>query len=324
MIKIDLSIVIPVFNAESTLSRLLKSILVQNISKFEVIVVDDGSTDNTISVLNDFKNKFENLIVLQESNSGQAVARNYGLETAKGDWVLFLDSDDELRTGALSKMLHRTKKTKLVIGGIEKKFGTHTEHEVVSSLEKVRSNSELITNFLLKNEEMDVGLWNKLFMRKIIKVNNISFKNTNYFEDSFFVFEYLQLINFFEISYMHEIVYILYKRDGSTTRQLDKELHKKILNYIRAVDKKLTKNKVNIRLKTIDLIGLKLRLEIFEIHQHLKFDRNFDISEASNSLRWLVTDRQVFRKITKKYLLAYIGIAYFPFIYSFLYIRLKK
>lgn len=324
MIKIDLSIVIPVFNAESTLSRLLKSILVQNVSKFEVIIIDDGSTDNTISVLNDFKNKFENFIVLQESNAGQAVARNYGLETAKGDWVLFLDSDDELRAGVLPKMLHRTKKAKLVIGGIEKKFDTHTEYEVVSSLKKAKSNSELITNFLLKNEEMDVGLWNKLFMREIIKVNNISFNNTNYFEDSFFVFEYLQVINFFEISYMQETVYILYKRDGSTTRQLDKELHKKIQNYIKAVDEKLTKNQVNIRLKTVDLIGLKLRLEIFEIHQHLKFDENFDASKASNRLKRVVTDRSVLKKVTKKYLLAYIGIVYFPFIYKFLYVKLKK
>lgn len=101
-----LSIVIPVYNAEPYLERCFDSIYnnAPSVDLFEVVVVNDGSKDNTLSVLNGFANKYPNLAVIDQSNGGVSVARNKGIEAAKGDYVLFLDADDELVDGALKKV----------------------------------------------------------------------------------------------------------------------------------------------------------------------------------------------------------------------------
>lgn len=102
-----LSIIITVYNAEKYLEKCLESISLQNLNAedFEVICINDGSTDNTLSILETFKQKYKNIIIVSHENSGEAISRNRALNLAKGNYITFLDSDDYYNENSLSDAL---------------------------------------------------------------------------------------------------------------------------------------------------------------------------------------------------------------------------
>lgn len=104
--KITLSVVIPIYNAEEYIDRCLNSILKQRISGLEVICVDDGSADNSYSILKRWKSRYANVRVLQQKNSYAGTARNLGASVAKGDYIHFMDIDDCVIPGAYEKILN--------------------------------------------------------------------------------------------------------------------------------------------------------------------------------------------------------------------------
>lgn len=91
------SIILPAFNASNTISGTLKSIEAQVFRDFELVIVNDGSTDNTLKILNEFKNKFSNYKIISQENHGVAASRNAGISVARGKYIAFLDADDEWR-----------------------------------------------------------------------------------------------------------------------------------------------------------------------------------------------------------------------------------
>jgi len=100
---IEVSIVIPTFNRRSTLPRAIRSVLIQEGTVFEVIVVDDGSTDGTKELVHQ---DFPQVSYLWQENQGPSAARNRGIEKARGEWIAFLDSDDEWMKGKLAAQLN--------------------------------------------------------------------------------------------------------------------------------------------------------------------------------------------------------------------------
>lgn len=95
------SIIIPAYNAERYLSECLSSVSLQSFDNYEVILIDDGSTDSTLSLVEDFALRANNATVLTGENQGLLLARRRGLLHAKGEYVVFLDADDCLRYDAL-------------------------------------------------------------------------------------------------------------------------------------------------------------------------------------------------------------------------------
>jgi len=110
---IKISVIIPVYNAEKYIERCIESVLEQNIKEIEIICVDDGSTDSSLSILKDYEQKYSNIYVLSQKNSYAGVARNFGLTVAKGEYVHFLDSDDYLAPDAYEKPYALAKKLNL-------------------------------------------------------------------------------------------------------------------------------------------------------------------------------------------------------------------
>jgi glycosyltransferase involved in cell wall biosynthesis len=114
------SVVIPSFNYAQYLSRALDSVLSQRDSNYEVVVVDDGSTDNTADVVRSYQLEFSNKIAyVFQHNRGLSAARNHGISLASGEYLLFLDADDELLPGALRQFhfaLERTPGLDFVVG----------------------------------------------------------------------------------------------------------------------------------------------------------------------------------------------------------------
>jgi glycosyltransferase involved in cell wall biosynthesis len=104
-----ISIIIPCYNSEACVGRAIESVLRQTYTNYEIILVDNNSTDNTIEVLYEFEKKFPNTIkVFQEYTKGAPAARNKGLSEAKGEWLQFLDSDDELLPDKLRHQINLT------------------------------------------------------------------------------------------------------------------------------------------------------------------------------------------------------------------------
>jgi glycosyltransferase involved in cell wall biosynthesis len=101
------SIIIPAFNAESFIGRCLDSVYCNAPSEglFEVIIINDGSVDNTVTVIKEYASHHSNLTLIDKKNEGVSVARNIGIDTAQGEFVMFVDADDELIGGALKKVL---------------------------------------------------------------------------------------------------------------------------------------------------------------------------------------------------------------------------
>ena len=105
-----LSVIIPVFNAEKYLSECLDSLLVQDINRddYEIICVNDGSTDRSLEILREYETKYANILVLDQCNKGICQARNAGFERAQGDYVWFFDSDDFVQDSAFGKLKNIT------------------------------------------------------------------------------------------------------------------------------------------------------------------------------------------------------------------------
>ena len=88
------SIIVPVYNVEKYLKRCLESLVNQTLKDIEIICVNDGSTDGSLAILNEYVRNDDRIVVINQENSGQSVARNRGIDVAKGEYIGFVDSDD--------------------------------------------------------------------------------------------------------------------------------------------------------------------------------------------------------------------------------------
>ena len=99
--KNRVSIIIPIYNVEGYISECIDSVLAQVISPYEIILIDDGSTDHTYDICKLYEKKYDNINLIYQENQGVAAARNRGIEEANGDWILFIDSDDIINEKAI-------------------------------------------------------------------------------------------------------------------------------------------------------------------------------------------------------------------------------
>lgn len=104
MNNIKISFIIPVYNGERTIKKCLNSITSQACKDYEIIIIDDGSTDNSYKICTNYSSEYENITVLHKDNGGVSSARNLGIEKAKGIWVTFVDADDEINKNSLEKV----------------------------------------------------------------------------------------------------------------------------------------------------------------------------------------------------------------------------
>ena len=188
-----LSIVVPVYNKEDTLERALISITQQRCRDFEIIIVNDGSTDNTYSICQKWARQDERIRIVDQENRGVAAARNKGLQAATGQYLAFVDPDDYVEENWLSD-LFSDRLSDLVVWGYDRqkydKNGALLSHKYEIPIDEPFGT--VSPNELFQMETQIVyPLWNKLFNRSIIEENNITFPNIQCWEDACFVLEYV-------------------------------------------------------------------------------------------------------------------------------------
>ena len=181
-----LSVIIPVFNAEKYLSECLDSLLVQDINRddYEIICVNDGSTDRSLEILREYETKYANILVLDQCNKGICQARNAGFERAQGDYVWFFDSDDFVQDSAFGKLKNITAQSHCDMLTV----GCYTFFETLSEEEQELKKDNQIKENLFGN---DVYVILHLFRTSFLRDNGLGFNyvRLKYSEDTIFVYE---------------------------------------------------------------------------------------------------------------------------------------
>ncbi len=221
------SIIIPAYNAEAYLQRSLDSIFSQEFNDYEVIVVNDGSTDETAALLEGYTSKHQNLHVLAQSNQGMATARNRGLETAQGDYILFVDSDDELMPQALSELAPHLNGEDIVGFGTRihnEQTGTNIDFQLSTNDSKQYSGWDYFNLYRLKSTPVHfVCIWQRVYRRGFLEENSLRFaEGLRRAEDDLFttmVFLHAQ-----RVKTIADCLYIYHVRPGSITRSSDPKL----------------------------------------------------------------------------------------------------
>ena len=188
-----LSVIIPIYNAEKFLEQCLDSVLSQTLENIEIICVDDGSTDNSLNIVNRYAKLDKRIIVLKQNNQYAGVARNYGLSVAKGDYIHFLDSDDflekdayKLATEAIDDsdiciFFHKTYDNKT--GKTE--YRPHYYHSIIGAYEKIKTSFKVDSRHFIYNA---VVPWNKIYKREFLLNKEIKFSKLQCANDRYFHF----------------------------------------------------------------------------------------------------------------------------------------
>lgn len=177
-----ISVIIPLFNSEKYINASLNSILNQTLHEYEVIIVDDGSTDDSVEICDSFCMKDSRFHIIYQKNSGAAVARNKGLELATGEYVLFLDSDDTFECSMFEDMYRYASEAEadVCICGYN---SVDVNGNVIATYQPDSQISRDSENYLCKH---NMAPWNKLCRRRFLEENNIFFQNLACSNDIYF------------------------------------------------------------------------------------------------------------------------------------------
>lgn len=208
------SIIIPVYNAEKTLDRCLKSISAQSYHNFEVILVNDGSKDGSKDICDHFSMSDRRFKAIHISNGGVSNARNIGLKECKGEYVTFIDADDEITPQYLNLLL-KGGEVDLAVCGYKSIFVDGSVAEEI--LEPIQNGHVIKQLNNLINHRLVRTVWGKLFKRSLIFANNLKFDpSIKLGEDTIFVLQYITYLK--SIRICNQICYIYYKAPPNINR----------------------------------------------------------------------------------------------------------
>lgn len=182
-----ISVIVPVYNSEKTLARCVDSILSQTFSDFELLLVDDGSTDSSGKMCDDYALKDHRVHVFHKKNGGVSSARNLGLDHANGKWIAFCDSDDYVDDNWLSTFIKYCKDNMEIV----------VQSTGITNIKDSRPFEGAVSEFLESFYDAYVigYVWNKLFLKRVIDKYCHRFDESFAFlEDEMFVCKYLQFI----------------------------------------------------------------------------------------------------------------------------------
>lgn len=192
------SVIITLYNKEKYIEKCLRSIQSQTYTNFEVLIINDGSTDNSLQVSKQVIAKDNRFKVITQKNAGLSVARNHGIDLAKGENVVFIDGDDYLKENFLLNLI-KFQSYDLVISGFYESLNDkpikycNPEEQVVKKID--------FKDYIFNSNHYYycVLAWNKLFKMSIIRNNNLKYEDIVIGEDATFVFNYLKCCENFKV-----------------------------------------------------------------------------------------------------------------------------
>lgn len=316
------SVIIPAYNAEKYIENTIESVEKQTYDNIEIIVVNDGSTDNTGNVLSNLKSKFDNLFVYEKENQGVTLARKYGALHSNGEYIGFVDADDELDPRMYEILVDNLLNNDADI--------SHCGYDVIDlngkmklfyGTEKKKTYSKIDGITALLSNEFEPGLCNKLYKRELIinlfegSLLDYSIKINEDLLMNYYLFSLSDTTCFHDLCLYHYL-----KRDGSaSTSKLNHNLiwdQIKVLSIIRS-DSFNTEYEKTARKKYL--------LRCINIYNTLSLFENKAFVKDRNEVKSLISEnKKDFCLLGKKNKCIANTIMYLPFIYSLIYNLFSK
>lgn len=276
MNKKDISIIVPIYNAEKYLNKCIDSIINQSKKELEIILINDGSTDNSETIIKKYNDK--RIKYFKNKNQGIGKTRNFGIEKATGKYIMFLDSDDFLELNACEKMFEKAEKDKLdiVICDYYRYFDNGKKEEVKLPNFK---NSSLKDNPNIICEHLSP--WAKIYKTDLLKNNNIKFVENLKYEDAPFVIEALDCAKKIGKVNLPLNYYVIHEKSETTVRD------ERVFDIIKIIDiiRKYTKSKKYLKEK-IDKLTVRI-ITNYTIQQRMQEDKNIGIRFINEAFSYL-------------------------------------
>lgn len=275
-----ISIIVPVYNVEKYLHKCINSILNQTFKEFELILVDDGSTDKSAQICDEYKRKDSRIKVIHKKNGGLSDARNMGLESAVSEYIAFIDSDDFIHPQMFEILYNISLKYDSDISMCD--FKRVYENDIYK-LRKYKTNNqevlvytslEALNQLYSENTVKFVAAWNKLYKRNIFI--NLKYKNNKIHEDEFIIHELLYRSK--KIVYTPVPLYYYLQREGSimkskfNVKRLDGlDAYRERIKFFKKIDEKILFEKaIFVYSREFFLYYYKLKNEVSDSDKYLK------------------------------------------------------
>ena len=225
-----ISIIVPVYNVEDYLERCIESILKQTYDDLEIILINDGSSDGSLKICKDYENKDPRIVLVNQENKGVSYARNIGLEICKGQYIMFVDSDDHISARTVQELLNdiNTYEADMSICSFLKVFDDSDIVIDEYNNTTLKLNSEKALSLLLDDHELCVP-WGKLY--KATLFSHLRFDTEKYNEDMFTIHQLFDACN--NIALSNNPLYYYNQKGVSLTRS---RFNYKKLDMVEAID----------------------------------------------------------------------------------------
>lgn len=218
MIKDKVSIIIPSYNVKAYIDECLDSIESQTYENIEIVIIDDGSDDGTLTIIYQRAKSTRRIYkIISQKNSGQSVARNRGLEEATGKYVIFVDSDDWITAeDAVEKMVYKIQSESADFVQCSLEFVKNNRHSLYTVPQKSSIIGEQPLIDMLKVKDLYTSPWAKIYSAEFLRKYNIRFINGLVNEDT--AFSIIIAAKAQKVAFLSDVVYSSRERDGSTSR----------------------------------------------------------------------------------------------------------
>lgn len=253
--EVKVSVIVPVYNVEKYLRKCLDSVLKQTLKEIEIILINDGSTDYSGEICNEYSKKDSRIKVLHKKNEGIATARNSGLEIAIGEFIMFVDSDDWIEENMVETMYLKAKENNLDV--VQAQYLRTDNIKSNCSINKFSNNiiEELKREVISGN--LYTYVWDKIYKRSFIISDKIKFREKYIFEDWYFFMDVITKCNNYSI--INDVVYNYRIRNCSLSRKCSLEtvaliiqLHKDKIEYMNKWNMNLNENYYNCSRNILD------------------------------------------------------------------------
>ncbi len=261
----SLSIVLPVFNVEKYLERCIKSILEGTYKDLELVIVNDGTKDDSENIIIRYLEKYNNITYIVKENGGLSHARNVGYKYSKGEYIAFFDSDDYIKKDMYEKLMAKVKDYNydIVVCDLYMEYEqTGKKIYVGSNVEKEYKDVEKDNNGIsIRKEIMEniyIAVHNKIYKKELIEKtfeNGMPFVNGMYYEDILYTYSILQ--NTRSISFVKEPLYYYVQRTSSISNNYDKKLYDIITSVEMLIENAVENNRFEDYKEILEYIGIR-------------------------------------------------------------------
>lgn len=285
------TIVIPVYNVERYIGKCIESLQQQTYSNIEIILVNDGTKDNSLNIAQEFANADKRIKIISQENQGLSAARNTGIKNATGEYICFVDSDDFVDKDYINLLLESCIKSNADISVCDFYYIDENNHvwNRIKKEERIFSNIEALKDIFSGSQITEVMTWNKLYKLSLFRDNNIWFPTGKLHEDNFTTYKLYYYAN--HVALITDKLYYYLQRSNSI---MGKKFNTKRLDIIQAVEetKSFFKDKP---------IEMPQELEYYEMSTKINLLNNmirdeFDGIEKDNIIQKIIDKKHQYQK----------------------------